>query len=1373
MVTKLRLHFIFCVFALLLFGVRASLGQVSLGLMFNQFNVVALTPNSTSAAAANTAVLNAQLAKGEAHVIGQSGTVYYFNGVGPNNPIVVGQTSPTGESSLRVDPGVTLKSAPGSNGPVMVSAAYTRPFNTLTGNGGITTWWHTATTTTTGTGSVKAMANTSHVTVGDTIAANTGSGGTGGPTATVVSIVANTSITLNASIATTSGQYIDITHPNGTPITWSSQNPLYAYLDTTGGVAPTTGQWVWLTGWVSTSDTTTAESAYDGVFGVLDGSSPTAVIIRLQRQPTSSPNVTYGAYKEKLADVHTSVNGGIYDYNSAHNAGSWYNAFNVILAGVYDLNVHHYKAQNQTDRALATAALDTANLDDLETGMQPTGSDGFHIYGPAFNVRINDVKGNAGDNIVAIQSQEYSFESGFDFPGLGGDLINVAGTNITCYNGAQAQIYPSNAAFVTRNVGFDYGTIEAGSSELAAQPSQVPTASFALTCAPADANTGSPVVDSVYFKHIRQRQSFPSSGTQQPEVLISCPDGVNPMTINKLVIEDVESATTNWNPYASIYFNGPLTMRYVLVDRCQFNFTGLSSPGYGCIINGASKIDLFNFRDNHVVSTSGGDIGLEVLTATNFNLLNTENNHFRFCSNAIVLGQSPTTTNVLRSFFEACAAGILANNAASIKIDGDQANGGMSNGFVRNGGSGNITILSGSTLPANLSPTNLFGRSGTGTFSFNGDCAGFKVDATQSYISASPGASVYNTNPAYNNFGQAGPIDWDANSVAHLRTNPQPATNFPRIRLASLLSGVSNTPNPAFTNGTTQLSSTDIIGFNTNTTMTDLRFLFGNGTFNNGSYYVPTGNAFTLKATLAASTSAYLPISWPSNTGQPMVTPPQSGQATTVTTGASSATQQVGSTANYAPGDVLHFATAGVNATIKSVTDDTHVVLWTSVSSTTGEAVTIVTYQGTGTTLGDGQWMWSQPMSLIFNPATKYRLRIFRSCSAGQLMPYTLAYASGANIQQTSDTLYGSTVNDGADYTMGPSTVTLGNPGTPGEVGGPLAIIGRQLVPVSVCDVYGDSIAWGYQSAYTSEGYIGRACANAGIAYYDSGIVGITAANLSSFEGIPQMLTRYSDYVLCQVLTNDTFAGTNTVTSVNNQQGYLLAMAQTATASGQQMYIATQPPRTTSTGNTWNNYAGQAVMPNESVRVALNNWERDTTSAGMVSYMAANLVSLGKVAGTIDATPAVEMNSDGSVLALTATTYTFTTASANATYLAVYQDGNGQQYTVGPTISSGLSLISTSAGTVSPAASGTLTKVSGTGDSTITYTAFTKSAANQQMFGTGGFWIINGTPDGVHPGTAACDLMAPLVNVAPLQVIPTTPFNIQSNVLSNNYAFAF
>lgn len=74
------------------------------------------------------------------------------------------------------------------------------------------------------------------------------------------------------------------------------------------------------------------------------------------------------------------------------------------------------------------------------------------------------------------------------------------------------------------------------------------------------------------------------------------------------------------------------------------------------------------------------------------------------------------------------------------------------------------------------------------------------------------------------------------------------------------------------------------------------------------------------------------------------------------------------------------------------------------------------------------------------------------------------------------------------------------------------------------------------------------------------------------------------------------------------------------------------------------------------------------------------------------------------------TAFTFTVSSASATVGAVYQN-NGSQYTVSSTIVSATTLTATGTGT--PLPYGTLTKVSGTGDNEITFSAYSISLSGQ------------------------------------------------------------
>lgn len=130
-----------------------------------------------------------------------------------------------------------------------------------------------------------------------------------------------------------------------------------------------------------------------------------------------------------------------------------------------------------------------------------------------------------------------------------------------------------------------------------------------------------------------------------------------------------------------------------------------------------------------------------------------------------------------------------------------------------------------------------------------------------------------------------------------------------------------------------------------------------------------------------------------------------------------------------------------------------------------------------------------------------------------------------------------------------------------------------------------------------------------------------------------------------------------------------------------------------------------AQMTDETMQTAYN-FENQTPIAG--NYVDTYQVLPGLRTHMGDITIVAEPNtatylvdsllSRGSVL----TMYTFTVTSANATIGATYTN-NGQTFTVAATIAASTTLICY--GTGAPLASGTLTKATGTGDATITFSA--------------------------------------------------------------------
>lgn len=119
----------------------------------------------------------------------------------------------------------------------------------------------------------------------------------------------------------------------------------------------------------------------------------------------------------------------------------------------------------------------------------------------------------------------------------------------------------------------------------------------------------------------------------------------------------------------------------------------------------------------------------------------------------------------------------------------------------------------------------------------------------------------------------------------------------------------------------------------------------------------------------------------------------------------------------------------------------------------------------------------------------------------------------------------------------------------------------------------------------------------------------------------------------------------------------------------------------------------------------------DTSAQIQTALQSVSGLGSATVSGAINNTTGLTINSMVSGAGfpfLVFNQYVFTVTSANATNGATYSDSTGAIFTVQGTIASQTTLIaSVPSGTVAPIPAGTLTKVSGSGDSTIAYSAWT------------------------------------------------------------------
>jgi len=264
----------------------------------------------------------------------------------------------------------------------------------------------------------------------------------------------------------------------------------------------------------------------------------------------------------------------------------------------------------------------------------------------------------------------------------------------------------------------------------------------------------------------------------------------------------------------------------------------------------------------------------------------------------------------------------------------------------------------------------------------------------------------------------------------------------PRVRLAGYMPTISDDLTAYTTNGTTQLSSTDKIGFRVYTACTRLKFTFINGTFVNATGILQTvGNPITFKSYLQISGNL-LPMSFGSNANTSMTTPVITANNVTTTTGSvSTQTVVVTSTANIPLGSTISDITTTGSTQVISVVNGTTLKVYPPITYLNGDTITVTSYPGQGTVLGDGQLITSYPIGTTLNTGTTYYTFTYRQVSAGQVVPVNY-YCGQANVfgvgtaYGTTDPYWGTTVTNGADYSY-TGNPTLGSAVGTGSCFGP------------------------------------------------------------------------------------------------------------------------------------------------------------------------------------------------------------------------------------------------------------------------------------------------------------------------------------------------
>jgi hypothetical protein len=153
-----------------------------------------------------------------------------------------------------------------------------------------------------------------------------------------------------------------------------------------------------------------------------------------------------------------------------------------------------------------------------------------------------------------------------------------------------------------------------------------------------------------------------------------------------------------------------------------------------------------------------------------------------------------------------------------------------------------------------------------------------------------------------------------------------------------------------------------------------------------------------------------------------------------------------------------------------------------------------------------------------------------------------------------------------------------------------------------------------------------------------------------------------------------------------------------------------------SNGGTATQLQEVGVIPGETVQAKTSAYAAVNSDDAIICSGASWSLTLYEV--IINRKTALAEQNNGALFVSATSAYVFTVTAANATAGAIYSN-NGFQYTVSITIAGTTTL--TCFGTGAPASSGTLTKVSGTGDATITFSARTVTGVPAIGAGTNQF----------------------------------------------------
>lgn len=256
-------------------------------------------------------------------------------------------------------------------------------------------------------------------------------------------------------------------------------------------------------------------------------------------------------------------------------------------------------------------------------------------------------------------------------------------------------------------------------------------------------------------------------------------------------------------------------------------------------------------------------------------------------------------------------------------------------------------------------------------------------------------------------------------------------------------------------------------------------------------------------------------------------------------------------------------------------------------------------------TLDPGSLVESDPVFVNIPKGATFQIRTYVTVASGGKWPY--------GVIQAQMSTYGDGVEQGTTTTDKTTSGTVA--GSNNFAYGPVAIrTTRTNRDTPAVAILGDSVSFGSGDSPQDHGYIYRGLRAGGLTVQHMGMPGATTEHFATWPEATKQRYRLAEACTSAVLAT----GTNDISASKTAadvQGFMTTMANNLRAEGmKKIYICTLPPRTTST-DSWATTANQTQAATEAVRVAVNDWIRNTRTGFDGYFEVADILETGRNTG--------------------------------------------------------------------------------------------------------------------------------------------------------------